>query len=62
MSRKPESPRFKADRSLLFSTHTVAVALPGKCVRLKPINISPSSVTEFKNMSRAKMLCLIRNQ
>lgn len=36
ISRNPESPRFKAERSLLLSTQIVAVALPGKCVRRKP--------------------------
>ena len=32
----PESPRLKADRSLLLSTQMVAVALPGHTVFLKP--------------------------
>lgn len=34
---KPESPKFRADKSLLLSTQMVAVALPGKCVLLRPI-------------------------
>jgi len=32
---KPESPRFKAVRSLLLSTQMVAVALPGKRALLR---------------------------
>lgn len=39
MSKNPESPRFRADKSRLFNTQIDAVALPGKWVRLKPNNI-----------------------
>ena len=36
MSKNPESPKFKADKLLWFSTQIVTVALPGNSVLCSP--------------------------
>ncbi len=62
INKNPESPRFKAVRSLLFNTQIVAVAEPGKWVLRKPIYlllILKMLVTKFKNISWRNVLILI---
>jgi hypothetical protein len=54
INKNPESPKFKADKSRLFKTHIVAVALPGNYVLLKPIiKMRETIITHFQNIGRA---------